>query len=290
MKIVDAFAFFDEIDLLKIRLKTLAPIVDIFLISEFSTSFSGKPKDFNLEEHLSSFSEFSNKIIYIKQHQTNILGPFQNDHFQKDSLKVHLMEILRKEDILLFGDLDEIPNPQAVVDAINAIKKGTKICHFAQTISYSYLNMLDTSETLLSYCGEYPGIKRKKWLGTVATTLDYLDKFSMTELRDPLHKQYGERINLGGWHFSYAGGHKGEAINRIKKKIENNSHQELNTFEILSKVEERLNAKEDILGRETKKLFRKTGPQFQIVPIDSSFPIEVQLNLKQYKHLIHDYN
>jgi beta-1,4-mannosyl-glycoprotein beta-1,4-N-acetylglucosaminyltransferase len=290
MKIVDAFAFFDEIDLLKIRLKTLAPVVDIFLISEFSTSFSGKPKAYNLENHLSDFSEFSHKIKYIKQNQDTILSPFENDHYQKDSLKVYLMDMLESEDVLLFGDVDEVPKPQAVVDASMAISRGRKICHFAQTMSYSYLNMIDRSETLLSYCGEYPEISRKKWLGTIATTREHLNEYSMTELRDPLQKQFGKRIGDGGWHFSYSGGHNREAVSRVKNKIENNSHQEFNTVEILSKVEERLKSKEDILGRTSKKRFRRTGPKFHIVPIDSTFPIEVQLNRSRYEHLIHDYN
>lgn len=291
MKIVDAFAFFDEIDLLMIRLKTLAPVVDKFLISEFSTSFSGKPKEYILEKYLSDFSEFAHKIVYVKQNQIAILSPFENDHFQKDSIKPHLETLLEQDDILLFGDLDEIPSPQAVVNAALLIKNGTKICHFAQTISYSYLNMIDKSETLLSYCGEYPSVRRKKWLGTVATNRDHMKKFSMTELRDPLQKESGVRIDSGGWHFSYAGGKSDEVVGRIINKIKNNSHQEFNTEEILSKVELRLSAKEDILGRkQTRKIFGRAKPQFEIIPIDSSFPIEVQLNQERYRHLIHDYN
>lgn len=287
---MDAFAFFDEIDLLKIRLKTLAPVVDLFVISEFSTSFSGKPKEFILEKNFADFVEFQSKIVYLKQHQEVIIDPFGNDHFQKDSIKEYLIPYLNEEDVLLFGDLDEIPNPQGVVSAVNLIKNGAKICHFAQVLSYSYLNMLDKSETLLSYCGEYSGVKRKKWLGTIATTLRHLENFSMTELRDPLQKNFGVRINDGGWHFSYAGGKNGKAIDRITNKIVNNAHQEFNTKEILSKLEERLKAKEDILGRKIKsKFFGFSKSQFEIIPIDSSFPLEIQLNQGKYRHLIHDY-
>ncbi len=244
-----------------------------------------------LEKHFDDFAEFSNKIVYLKQHQTEIIDPFGNDHFQKDSIKKHLMPLLTDEDVLLFGDLDEIPNPQAVVTAVESIRNGNTICHFAQTISYSYLNMLDKSESLLSFCGEYPGVKKKKWLGTIATTRKHLESYTMTELRDPLQKTMGKRIENGGWHFSYAGGKDGDAINRIRDKIQNNSHQEFNTEEILSKIEERLRAKEDILGRRVKRKFlRMPKAQFEIVPVDSSFPLEVQLNQKRYKHLIHDYN
>ena len=291
MKIIDAFPFFDEIDLLKIRLKTLSPVVDLFVISEFSTSFSGKPKGFILEKHLWEFRAFEDKIVYLKQNQQEILNPFENDHFQKDSIKEHLQNLIGSEDILLFGDLDEIPNPQAIVDAARLINGGTKICHFAQTLSYAYLNMLDQSGSLLSYCGEYPSIRNKKWLGTIATSPTHLSEFTMTQLRDPLQKEYGVRLESGGWHFSYAGGANSEAITRISHKIENNAHQEFNTREVLSNISSRLEAKEDILGRRVKgRFFKANRAQFKVVPIDDSFPIEVQLNQKNYRKLIHDYN
>ncbi len=291
MKIIDVFPFFDEIDLLRIRLKTLAPIVDLFVVSEFSTSFSGKSKELFFEKYRSDFVEFEDKIVYIKQKQPVIFSPFENDRYQKDSIKEHLQKIMKPEDMILFGDLDEIPNPQAVVKAAQLIRSGTRICHFAQTISYSYLNMLDQSGTLLSYCGEYPSIRKGKWLGTIATSPQHLGKYTMTELRDPLQKEFGVRLENGGWHFSYAGGKGSEVVNRIKYKIENNSHQEFNTHEILSKVSARLKLKEDILGRNWRRSFlKRKKSHFKVVPIDNSFPLEVQLNQQRYSHLIHDYN
>ena len=49
-KIYDVFTFFNEIDLLKLRLEMLSPYVDKFVIVECVETFSGKPKPLYFEE------------------------------------------------------------------------------------------------------------------------------------------------------------------------------------------------------------------------------------------------
>ena len=44
-KIFDVFLFFNELDLLELRLKTLYDIVDYFIITEINETFSGKCKE-----------------------------------------------------------------------------------------------------------------------------------------------------------------------------------------------------------------------------------------------------
>ena len=48
--IYDCFPFFNEIDLLKIRLNTLDGVVDKFVIYESQYTFSGNIKEFYFEE------------------------------------------------------------------------------------------------------------------------------------------------------------------------------------------------------------------------------------------------
>ena len=47
-RIFDVFLFFNELDLLELRFKTLYPIVDYFIVTELCETFSGKPKNFFL--------------------------------------------------------------------------------------------------------------------------------------------------------------------------------------------------------------------------------------------------
>ena len=42
--VYDCFQFFNELDILKIRLNVLSPVVDKFVISEATETFSGLPK------------------------------------------------------------------------------------------------------------------------------------------------------------------------------------------------------------------------------------------------------
>ncbi len=50
MKIVDVFPFFNELDLLDIRLNVLDPYVDCFIISEATKTFQGGDKPLWMSE------------------------------------------------------------------------------------------------------------------------------------------------------------------------------------------------------------------------------------------------
>ena len=67
VKVYDCFIFFNELDLLELRLETLDPYVDHFVISECDSTFSGEDKPFYFEENKEKFSKFLDKIIYIKK-------------------------------------------------------------------------------------------------------------------------------------------------------------------------------------------------------------------------------
>ena len=67
MKIYDSFLFFNELDLLEIRLNVLYPYVDHFIISEQSKTHSGLEKEWIFEQNRERFAKFEDKIIYHKQ-------------------------------------------------------------------------------------------------------------------------------------------------------------------------------------------------------------------------------
>jgi beta-1,4-mannosyl-glycoprotein beta-1,4-N-acetylglucosaminyltransferase len=71
--IIDAFTFFNELDILEARLKYLDNIVDYFLIVESNVTFSGKSKSLILQENIDRFSKYKKKII---------LAPFIFDNSQ----------------------------------------------------------------------------------------------------------------------------------------------------------------------------------------------------------------
>ena len=67
MKLYDCFQFFNEFDLLEIRLDLLYEYVDYFVISETNRTHSNISKPFYFEENKHLFEKYMDKIIHIKE-------------------------------------------------------------------------------------------------------------------------------------------------------------------------------------------------------------------------------
>lgn len=285
--LIDVFPFFDEIDLLEIRLHTLDPIVDKFVISEFSTTFAGNPKDYIFAKNAHLFSKFEKKILYFPQEQSKVLSPFENDDFQKNSIKKLLLDVSEPNDLILFGDVDEIPSPESLLAQLD-IPDHILMKHFAQQVSYGYLNLVNHKNSLESVIGEYPRTWKHQWLGSILTKRSTVENFQLSQLRMKKHIDQSQRIARGGWHFSYCGGFNSTAIDRLHYKLTNNAHQEFNSNEIFEGIEERLISGKDILGRKTKRKFfpGHTHAKFKINLNLTFLPNYVQENSARFQHLI----
>ena len=154
--IVDSFLFFNELDLLEIRLEYLYPIVDKFIIVEAGQSFKGNTKKFNFEDNIKRYLKYLDKIYYFKiedihsdekeffnyinNSNNKILKKISHfikthNHYDKSNLSylldtyhrecihIALNKICNKKDLVLISDLDEIPSYQN----LKKIKKRNKI-------------------------------------------------------------------------------------------------------------------------------------------------------------------
>ena len=63
--IYDCIPFFNELDILRLRMRILAPYVDKFVLEEATVTFSGEPKEMVFDTHRDMFAEFADKIIYV---------------------------------------------------------------------------------------------------------------------------------------------------------------------------------------------------------------------------------
>jgi beta-1,4-mannosyl-glycoprotein beta-1,4-N-acetylglucosaminyltransferase len=279
MAVYDVFPFFNELDILDIRLNSLNEVVDYFVITEATTTFSGNSKKLFLSENISLFDKFKDKLIIQVVADIPNLGPFERDWYQRDQAKTILSDNLKDEDFILYGDVDEIPKPESVILASKKLNEIVKIVHFAQNLNYYYLNLKESSGTLLSYTGEYENIVNKKWLGTNLSQWSYAKQFTMTELRNPEHKKVGYRMEDSGWHFSYVGGEIGTSMEeRAKIKVVSAAHQEFNNRKILNKIGKRTSKYKDIFGRK--------GAYFETIKDKNYLPIYVQQNLNKFDYLL----
>ena len=162
--VYDCFQFFNELDILKIRLNVLHSVVDKFVISEATTTFSGIPKPLYFEENREMFREFEDKIIHVVVEDTPEGNTHVRDTFQKNAVGRGLKNC-KPDDIIIFSDLDEIPNPEKIKEILQHFDTN-KIYHFAQRMFTCYLNMEEVSGKLLSYAGEFETVEKKQWIGT----------------------------------------------------------------------------------------------------------------------------
>lgn len=276
--VYDCFQFFNEIDILKIRLNVLNDVVDRFVISEATETFSGLKKPLYYEENKELFKEFEDKIIHIVVDDTPEGYTHDRDTFQKNAVTRGLKDCT-DEDIIIFSDLDEIPNPDKIKEILADFQKD-KIYHFAQRMFYCYLNMEEVSGNLLSYAGEFPGIERKKWIGTKMCSYQLLreQNLRLGELRFPERKEIGIRVEDGGWHFGYMGGHGEKDISkRVQEKVVSAAHQEYNSKRVLSQVTDQIKDGKDIFGRDAK---------FVRCEIDESYPSYIREHREELSFLI----
>jgi len=122
MKIIDAFTFYNNVDILKMRLQLHFDHVDEFYICESDHTYSGRPKEFILEQHLHEINPWIDKVRYIKYHADpsgldfsqefkdeilNLSNPGWIMEFrQRNQLKEHIQDF-GDNDVIAICDIDE---------------------------------------------------------------------------------------------------------------------------------------------------------------------------------------
>ncbi len=283
MRVFDCIPFFNELDILELRLNILDRYVDKFIIEEATMTFSGQEKDLCFKANRDRFKKFLDKIVYVTVDDSPTTGTtHQRDYFQKNRLIEGLKEVgATSDDVIIFGDCDEIPNPVELEKIIKNFDK-TKVYHLAQRNFYGFLNMEEKSGKLLSITREFPEIadKDRKWLGTKVTSTDNIPKEGIVRLRDlcAVTDDNAVRVANGGWHFGYMGGdHETNPVKRIGVKVEAAAHQEYNEKEIILETMDRLVLGQDIFGRDAR---------FERVEIDGTYPEYLRAHLSEYDHLV----
>lgn len=286
MKIYDAFLFFNELDLLDIRINLLNDVVDKFVIVESTVTFSGKQKRLFFDENKDKFSQFRDKIIHVIVDDTpedfyNL--PFiSNISSKKDEFKNKILKYLNEssgwgrnekqwgreiyqresilnglincddDDMIIISDVDEIPNPDEI---LNVRKNPNGVFEFKQNMFYYNINTL----------------KENDWSGPKISSWSILKDNSLNILRQ--NKLTTTVIKNGGWHLSFMGGES-----RIKDKIEAYAHQEFNNDFIKNNILNNINSNSDIFFR---------GSGFQHIDIESEYPQKlIEIVKDKYNYMI----
>jgi len=283
LQVYDCFLFYDEFDILEIRLNILNDVVDYFVLVESSRTFSGNKKPLYFSKNKHKFSKYLNKIkhVVIDDEQYNKdLNFWQREFDQRDAI-LNGLEGCRKEDFVIIADVDEIPSPELVKEIVNQNLNSVAI--IKQPCFYYYLNCkssevfdkariakfkkIKTPQQIRSY-PRYNKINSNKstqivfkWFGSVRKRLSLLFRF---------YKIYEN----AGWHFTYI-----KKPAQISEKIKDFSHMELDSKEYndIKLIQARIENLQDPFDRKY---------ELRRVEIDRSFPEYLIKNIDKYSHLI----
>ena len=87
MKIYDCFPFYNELDLLDLRLATLYDHVDHFVLVECTTTFQSQPKELYFENNKTRYAQYMDKIIHVVVDDApGDPDAWVNDIFQRNSI------------------------------------------------------------------------------------------------------------------------------------------------------------------------------------------------------------
>ena len=276
--VYDCFIFFNELDLLEIRLNELNEVVDKFVLIEANKTFQNNHKPYYFEENKERFSPFLDKIIHIKLDKyplfipiINPFTPWKLEFFQRNSIVKGLVNC-KPEDIVLISDVDEIPKASVLKEML---ANGIDQIYGLKMDMYMYF----LNNQLIYDGGSSMTIEQSKdgiWHCTAVLPYKLL-KQKPNRLRKIIMRtrRRGEVFKIipnAGWHFTYLGG-----VKDIIKKLEAFSHTEFNndTFKSQEKIEEYITTGKDLFGRDM---------QFKMLDNLETLPKFIQENANNPKY------
>ena len=268
--IYDCFSYFNEEDLLDLKLHELSHVVDYFVLVEATTTHSGLPKRLHYLENKSRFDEFWNKIIHIvvtdmpvEPHEIQAAISPQDRHwldtgyqlgdnwvrerYQRNQIMRGLTSC-KPDDVIIIEDADEIVRPSVLENIESKIVDGSNAVE--QTLNTYYMNW---------QCTNMP------WWGSKILRYRCISNPS----EDRFHTPASQYIYNGGWHFGFLGG-----AEAIENKITSYAHQEFAISDVFNNIEARLANRKDVLGR----LY-----EYKVIPIDDKMPKYVLENPEKFR-------
>jgi len=282
--IYDCFTFFNELDLLDIRLNILNDVVDKFVLVEATHTHQYKHKPLFYSDNKERFKAFNEKIIHIivdelpPKPASKERNSWDMERFQRNAIARGLTGC-KPTDTIIVSDLDEIPTPGKIKEFHN--DPGLKVFH--QKNFYYYLNCISVDEewygSVMAFYEDVhtPQVARELSKEMHARKKKLLSNPFYRFIRSLKYPVFRKKITLiedGGWHFGYLGNE-----DRALQKIEAMAHDEYNKSEFKDKeaIRQRMSSGKDLFGRDLN---------YSFVDLDKSFPEYILQNKERLKHLI----
>ena len=249
-QIYDCFLFFNELELLEVRLHELYDHVDKFVLGESRETFRGNPKPLYFEANKQHFEKFLDKIIHvIVDERITTNNPWVRDRYQRDQIMRGLKNC-NPDDLILISDADEIIRPSVIPEIKKALEEMPEVTHRIvlcnQSMYRYYFNRFDAKDS--------------PWPGSIGLFYKDLKKFAPDYCRGLVQRRLIPGINNAGWQLTYMGGY-----DRVVTKLTSWAHAEY-----------------DKPRNKDRKNIEKTIELFPLVAIDETFPKLIFNNQEKY--------
>ena len=293
MKIFDCFMYFDEEQVLDLRLNVLYQNVDYFVIVESIYNHKGEKR--NLLFNSQKFEKFNDKIIYLVYDKIpQLVEPIKETDNEKEKDGKYIMNALyrenaqrdfileglksaKKDDLILISDVDEIPKLSSV--NLNQIKN--EIILFKQDMFYYKYNL---------------SLPNFKWTGTKAVKKKNLASPQwLRNIKDRKYPFYRidtffsdkkyiniKIINDGGWHFSNI-----KSPEMIEHKLRSYlHHREFDQVSLsIEEINELVKKKQAIYDLRVDKRVNKVGNGVILENFEmKKLPNHINDNIDKYKN------
>jgi beta-1,4-mannosyl-glycoprotein beta-1,4-N-acetylglucosaminyltransferase len=251
--IFDCFPFYNELDLLELRLCELDDVVDRFVVVEATVTHAGHPKPLFFAENSKHFSEWSRKIIHVVvDDMPSGPDPWLRENHQRNAIVRGLHDVAGDDGIII-SDADEIPS----ADAVRCWTAEMGACAFEQLCSYYWINCVGGG-----------------WAGS--RILPFRDVCTFSNATAIRHAHL-PLLSDGGWHFSFVGGWQ-----RVAAKLEAYAHQDLNQSRFKDPKYLAI-----VMGLGID-LFGRAGMHWQFCPVDARFPKVIREHPERFSNLLCD--
>lgn len=283
-KIYDCFTFYNEYDLLELRLRELYDHVDHFVIAEANVTHSHKPKPYNFLDNIERYKPWADKIIYVKvedmpgiteeiRHHPNtgVYGVWQNywhnERHQRNCLVRGLVGAT-DDDIIIVSDVDEMIRGEC----IDNMRQDTQhnLWSFRMPMFNYKFNYMWTQPLIFQVQGQAFTIARAKTFPNLSWSREVYGRVWVDrskEYDDGVEKCYTH----AGWHFSSLGDSK-----HVANKL-------LNVADYFTEEAKTINI-DTLIDQRTSQVVK--GSKFEPVVLDDYFPKYIVENQDRYKDFI----
>ncbi|ACJ01358.1 N-acetylglucosaminyltransferase [Rhodospirillum centenum] len=265
-RLIDCFIFFNELDVLEIRLRELAGVVDRFVLVEATHSFRGHPKDLVFAANRARFAPYLDRITHVVVDDMPCdPDPWVNERFQRNAIARGLHGAA-PDDIVVVSDVDEIPRASVMAELRGTPFKAAGLRMRLYYVRLNYQNLVGSaSHAVWSVAQPFARFRSAQAARDLRPALDAADG-----ALPPGHLVLPD----AGWHFSYLGDKE-----RILNKVRNFSHAEIDTaaLEALD-IDGLMRSGTDLLGR--------GGMVWGVVPGGHGLPDAVLADPDRYAALL----